>query len=69
MTLFYPHARDAIMITRREFAWLHTLQMSLAVKRDWVAVAHLQALIDHLAEKHIQPDQTVPQPEAGIQIH
>ena len=57
------------MINRRELAWLHALQMSLAIKRDWVALAHLQALIDHLAEKHMEPGQIVAEPEVGIQIH
>lgn len=69
MTKFEPNVRDPCMISRREFAWLHTLQMSLAVQRDWVAVAHLQALIDLLAEKHIEPDHTVPEAEVGVQIH
>jgi hypothetical protein len=41
------------MISGREFAWLHALQGDLAARRDWVAVAHLQALIEHIADKHI----------------
>jgi hypothetical protein len=40
------------MLSRRELAWLHALQGDLALKRDWVAVGHLQALIDHIADEH-----------------
>lgn len=57
------------MVNGREFAWLHTLQVSLAAKRDWVAVAHLQALIDHIAEKHIEPHELIHSCEVSVQIH
>ena len=57
------------MINGREFAWLHTLQVSLAARRDWVAVAHLQALIDHIAEKHMEPDEVTQSCEVSVQIH
>lgn len=40
------------MLTKRELLWLHALQSDLAVKRDWVAVAHVQSLIDHIANEH-----------------
>ncbi len=38
------------MLTTRELIWLHSLQGDLALKRDWIAVAHVQALIDHLSD-------------------
>jgi hypothetical protein len=38
------------MIIKREFALLNRLQTDLAIRRDWIAVGHLQALIDHMAE-------------------
>jgi hypothetical protein len=40
------------MMTEREFALLHSLQSTLALKRDWVAVGHLQALIDRISSEH-----------------
>ena len=40
------------MLIKREIGWLNSLQSDLALKRDWVAVGHLQALIDHIAETH-----------------
>ncbi len=40
------------MLTKRELLWLHALQNDFAVKRDWVAVAHVQSLIDHIADEH-----------------
>ena len=57
------------MINRQEFAKLHALQTSLAVKRDWIAVAHLQALIDHLAQNHFGPDREMQSPEIYDQVH
>ena len=40
------------MLTKRELVWLHSLQGDFALKRDWVAVAHVQSLIDHVADEH-----------------
>lgn len=40
------------MLTKTELALLHGLQSDLALKRDWVAVGHLQSLIDHIAGEH-----------------
>lgn len=40
------------MLTIRELVWLHTFQTDLALKRDWVAVGHVQSLIDHMANEH-----------------
>lgn len=40
------------MLTKRELLWLHALQNDFATKRDWVAVAHVQSLIDHIADEH-----------------
>ena len=40
------------MIIKQEVAWLNTLQSDMAIRRDWIAVGHLQALIDHIAETH-----------------
>lgn len=40
------------MLTTRELICLHSLQGGLALKRDWIAVAHVQALIDHLSHTH-----------------
>lgn len=57
------------MINGQEFAWLHALQSDLAVKRDWVAVAHLQALIDHIAEKHMPTGELIQCPEIQHQVH
>lgn len=42
----------AVMLTLHELVWLHTLQTDLALKRDWVAVGHVQSLIDHMANEH-----------------
>lgn len=38
------------MLARRELIWLHSFQEDLALKRDWIAMAHVQALIDHLSQ-------------------
>lgn len=57
------------MMDGREFGWLHTLQCNLAAKRDWIAVAHLQALIDHIAENHIMAADVAQWPEIRDQIH
>ena len=38
------------MLTGRELIWLHSLQADLALQRDWIAMAHVQALIDHLSQ-------------------
>ena len=40
------------MLSAREMVWLHSLQEDLAAKRDWVSVAHLQCLIDRIADEH-----------------
>lgn len=40
------------MLNKRELFWLHSLQGDFALKRDWVAVAHVQSLIDHIAGEH-----------------
>lgn len=40
------------MLTYRELIWLHALQSDLALKRDWVAVGHVQLLINHIAGEH-----------------
>lgn len=40
------------MMTKRELALLHSLQGTLALKRDWVAVGHVQALIDRISNEH-----------------
>ena len=40
------------MLTKRELLWLHALQSDFAVKRDWVAVGHVQCLIDYIADEH-----------------
>lgn len=57
------------MLNSRELAWLHALQGDLALKRDWVAVGHLQALIDRIADEHgiicEQPNSAIPR--AGLQ--
>lgn len=58
---------DKHIINGREFAWLNTLQASLAAMRDWVAIAQLQALIDHIAEKHIEPDEVIHSCEVFFQ--
>lgn len=57
------------MMVGREFAWLHALQCDLAAKRDWVAVAHLQALIDHLADTRIESVDRSQWSEIEHQIH
>jgi len=41
-----------VMSIKRELVLLNALQGTLAIKRDWVAVGHLQALIDHLADEY-----------------
>lgn len=40
------------MLSLQEIKNLHSLQRQLALKRDWIAVAHLQALIDHVLADH-----------------
>jgi hypothetical protein len=37
------------MLITRELALLHTLQSKRALRRDWVAVGHLQLLIDRIS--------------------
>jgi hypothetical protein len=54
----------SIMVNLQELAWLHDLQGDLALRRDWVAVGHIQALIDRLADEHgflcEQPGSAIP---------
>lgn len=40
------------MMIKQEVAWLNTFQGDMAIRRDWIAVGHIQALIDHIAEMH-----------------
>lgn len=40
------------MTIKRELLLLNALQGDLAIKRDWIAVGHLQALIEHFAQQH-----------------
>lgn len=40
------------MRSAHDLVRLHALQGEMAIKRDWVAVGHLQALIDQLAIEH-----------------
>lgn len=40
------------MTIKRELLLLNALQGDLAIKRDWIAVGHLQALIEHFAQEH-----------------
>lgn len=45
-----------VMNSQQEFERLRALQTSLAVERDWVAVAHLQAQTDHIGDKNFGHD-------------
>jgi hypothetical protein len=57
------------MLTKRELAWLHALQGDLALKRDWVAVGHIQSLIDHVAHEHgVLREEAYPT-EYGPAVH
>ena len=62
------------MLNDRRLAWLHSLQGDLALKRDWVAVGHIQALIDHIAcergtlEASLE-EANLESPCSGIRIH
>lgn len=40
------------MLSKQELVWLNALQSDLALKKDWVAVGHVQALIDRIAGAH-----------------
>lgn len=40
------------MLIKTEIVALHRLQSELALRRDWVAVGHLQNLINHIADEH-----------------
>ena len=40
------------MLSKQELVWLNALQSDLALKKDWVAVGHVQALIDRIAGEH-----------------
>ncbi len=40
------------MLTAKELVWLQDLQLNLAIRRDWVAVAHLQCLMDRIVDEH-----------------
>lgn len=40
------------MLTAKELVWLHDLQLNLAIRRDWIAVAHLQCLMDRIVDEH-----------------
>lgn len=40
------------MLSKQELFWLNALQGDLALKKDWVAVGHVQALIDRIAGEH-----------------
>lgn len=40
------------MLNAKEMAWLKELQEDLAIRDDWVAVAHLQIVIDRIVDEH-----------------
>lgn len=40
------------MLTAKDMAWLHDLQETLALRRDWVTVAYLQCVIDRIVDEH-----------------
>jgi hypothetical protein len=40
------------MLSKQELVWLNALQSDLALRKDWVAVGHVQALIDRIAGEH-----------------
>lgn len=58
-----------VMISRQEFERLRALQTSLAVERDWVAVAHLQALTDHIEDRNFGHDGALQSSEMYDRIH
>ncbi|MEQ5789319.1 hypothetical protein J3454_15615 [Erythrobacter sp. NFXS35] len=57
------------MLTKRELGWLHALQSDLALKRDWVAVGHVQSLIDHLADEHGVSREEAHPTGYGLQVN
>lgn len=56
-------------MTKRELTLLHNLQCNLALKRDWVAVAHLQALIDRISDEHGGFDAQSCEANLSVAIH
>lgn len=57
------------MFSKSELVWLHAFQSTLALKRDWVAVGHLQGLIDHLAGEYGICDDALPASGLGMETH
>jgi len=57
------------MLSKRELAWLHALQSDLAAKRDWVAVGHVQSLIDHMAQEHGALREEAHPTEYGLRLN
>lgn len=57
------------MFTNQEFVRLHALQSRFAIRRDWVAVAHLQALIDHVAFASSDLGECAPIDDVEVLVH
>lgn len=57
------------MLSKQELVWLNALQSELALKKDWVAVGHVQALIDRIAGVHGLTTPFTPSAVRGQTIH
>ena len=57
------------MLSKSELVWLHAFQGTMALKRDWIAVGHLQGLIDHLAGEHGVCDDAQPMINVDLATH
>jgi len=57
------------MLSKQELVWLNALQSELALKKDWVSVGHVQALIDRIAGVHGLPSPLVRGHASGQSVH
>lgn len=57
------------MRSEDELVWLHVLQGNLAIKRDWVAVTHVQNLIDHMAGEYGFETGAAEETRSEVAVH
>lgn len=67
--MFLPKWKEEWMLTKRELLWLHALQADFVRMRDWVAVDHVQGLIDHIADEHGLAGDPLPKIGTGLEMH
>ena len=57
------------MLNKRDLARLHVLQAHFAMRRDWIAVGHLQALIDHVPFEGVDLSECARLEGTEVRLH